>query len=580
MKAAARESTAEHAAQPPPPPPPTHSVLLHAYIPEHAIHTDPAVYPRSTPGHAPLAGNLVLAVPNLTGGGDGQQPHGNNTENSTPQSTNATATIHMSIDKSFAPDAAATSALATATLLPGDSSSHASSATPSWSHPHTSGSAGLNVAPTQALPEQAASCRLPPITDLLRILSYDKNMPCQPHSSNTVVQPPFSHPYPQTHYGSAVQHPIKHSQQHSFAQPYPHPQQLSHPHPHSHQQQHHFRPHQGTSTRPPRAAARAARGDSNGSSPTSLSASDSVEDETESALSAPLRSTDESVGVVAADIGVAPKLNAQSPVVHSQQSARQPHNHQHHQHSRSPVRDGHPYHRPPPRLSLKPVHFVPPTHATNQFQTSTPYSAAPPVHVKQEAFNQPSITPMTASSQSSSVYSRNNYPPYYSNHQPSTPPTNNMHHHHPPPSQHSQTYSPIHAPNALPPFSTYRFPSEQQQQHAHLRHHENRPSFPQQHTHYAAAAPPGSHASIPIISASSSNNNSNREKPHTCSECPKAFARSNDLKRHQLTHTPEEKPYACQWCGKKFSRPDSVRKHEASVVEGRRVRCSGNVGSE
>ncbi|ORY51460.1 hypothetical protein BCR33DRAFT_652286, partial [Rhizoclosmatium globosum] len=64
-------------------------------------------------------------------------------------------------------------------------------------------------------------------------------------------------------------------------------------------------------------------------------------------------------------------------------------------------------------------------------------------------------------------------------------------------------------------------------------------------------------------------------KPFKCHSCEKAFGRSNDLKRHQLTHTPDEKPYSCRWCQKKFSRPDSVRKHEASVSEGRRVRCSG-----
>ncbi|KAI8842416.1 hypothetical protein BJ741DRAFT_593018 [Chytriomyces cf. hyalinus JEL632] len=575
MKAAAQESTAEHAANTT-----THShtaSLLPTCTPERMIHPHPASHTlRSTPGLAQTAGkNLFGAVPNFTGG-DPQQPHGNNTETHTPHSTNPPAIANMSIDKSVVPAAAPKSALGTATLFHGDLSSHASA--PTWSHPHTAGNTGLSVAPTQALPEQVAGRRLPPITDLLRILSHDQNMPRQTHTNNSsAIQPPFAHPYPQSHYGSSAQHPIKHSQhsqQHSFAQPYPQPQQLSHPYPHS--QQHHFRPHQGPSARPSRAAARATRGASNGSSPTSLSASDSVEDETESALSAPLRNTDESIGVAAADIGVAPKLNAQSPVVHSQQSGRhqshQQHQHQHQQHSRSPVRDGHPYHRVPPRLSLKPVHFVPPTQATNQFQTSTPYSAAPSVHVKQEGFNQPAITPMTASSQSSSVYSRNNYPPYYSNHQPSTPPTNL---HHPP--QHSRTYSPIQPTTALPPFSAYRFPSEQQQQQAHLRQHDTRqqqaPSFPQHH-HYAATA---GHASIPIHSASSSNN---REKPHTCSDCPKAFARSNDLKRHQLTHTPEEKPYACQWCGKKFSRPDSVRKHEASVVEGRRVRCSGNVGSE
>ncbi|KAI8839497.1 hypothetical protein BJ741DRAFT_531184 [Chytriomyces cf. hyalinus JEL632] len=174
---------------------------------------------------------------------------------------------------------------------------------------------------------------------------------------------------------------------------------------------------------------------------------------------------------------------------------------------------------------------------------------------------------MPASSYSNSVYPRNNYPPFYSNHQPSTPPNNTQ------PPQQSRTYSPNQSKSLFPPYSLHRFPSEQHPAQHQL--HDGRQqavSFPPPHTHHSAT---GS-VNIPITSASSSN----REKPHACSDCPKAFARSNDLKRHQLTHTPEEKPYACQWCGKKFSRPDSVRKHEASVVEKRRVRCSGNPGSE
>ncbi|KAJ3074142.1 hypothetical protein HDU98_011991 [Podochytrium sp. JEL0797] len=68
-------------------------------------------------------------------------------------------------------------------------------------------------------------------------------------------------------------------------------------------------------------------------------------------------------------------------------------------------------------------------------------------------------------------------------------------------------------------------------------------------------------------------------KPFKCDVCLKMFSRSNDLKRHVLTHKPEDKPHSCRWCAKKFSRIDSLRKHELSVVEGRRVRCSGEGGS-
>ncbi|KAI8621145.1 hypothetical protein BC830DRAFT_1095482 [Chytriomyces sp. MP71] len=86
--------------------------------------------------------------------------------------------------------------------------------------------------------------------------------------------------------------------------------------------------------------------------------------------------------------------------------------------------------------------------------------------------------------------------------------------------------------------------------------------------HSVARPPPTPHAASATISPDST------PRPYTCAICFKTFGRSNDLKRHALTHTPDEKPYSCRWCSKKFSRPDSVRKHELSVVEGRRVRCT------
>lgn len=50
-------------------------------------------------------------------------------------------------------------------------------------------------------------------------------------------------------------------------------------------------------------------------------------------------------------------------------------------------------------------------------------------------------------------------------------------------------------------------------------------------------------------------------KPFKCKECPKAFRRSEHLKRHIRSVHSTERPFACIFCDKKFSRSDNLSQH-------------------
>ncbi|SCU86234.1 LAMI_0D01024g1_1 [Lachancea mirantina] len=51
------------------------------------------------------------------------------------------------------------------------------------------------------------------------------------------------------------------------------------------------------------------------------------------------------------------------------------------------------------------------------------------------------------------------------------------------------------------------------------------------------------------------------EKPFRCQECPKAFRRSEHLKRHIRSVHSSERPFHCSFCDKKFSRSDNLSQH-------------------
>lgn len=67
------------------------------------------------------------------------------------------------------------------------------------------------------------------------------------------------------------------------------------------------------------------------------------------------------------------------------------------------------------------------------------------------------------------------------------------------------------------------------------------------------------------LSGSSAPSNANfdnlEDKPFQCSDCPKAFKRSEHLKRHVRSVHSNERPFACTLCEKKFSRSDNLSQH-------------------
>ncbi|EDO14400.1 hypothetical protein Kpol_185p3 [Vanderwaltozyma polyspora DSM 70294] len=50
-------------------------------------------------------------------------------------------------------------------------------------------------------------------------------------------------------------------------------------------------------------------------------------------------------------------------------------------------------------------------------------------------------------------------------------------------------------------------------------------------------------------------------KPFKCTDCEKAFRRSEHLKRHIRSVHSSERPFACNYCEKKFSRSDNLSQH-------------------
>lgn len=62
------------------------------------------------------------------------------------------------------------------------------------------------------------------------------------------------------------------------------------------------------------------------------------------------------------------------------------------------------------------------------------------------------------------------------------------------------------------------------------------------------------------------------DKPHQCDQCPTAFTRNHDLKRHKRIHWAV-KPFPCDGCDKAFSRKDALKRHKL-------VKCCGKEGKD
>ncbi|CAL4144149.1 unnamed protein product, partial [Meganyctiphanes norvegica] len=63
------------------------------------------------------------------------------------------------------------------------------------------------------------------------------------------------------------------------------------------------------------------------------------------------------------------------------------------------------------------------------------------------------------------------------------------------------------------------------------------------------------------------------EKPHQCSQCDKAFSHISSLKIHKRTHTGE-KPYQCNQCDKAFSQSNILINHQRTHTGEKPYQCS------
>lgn len=73
----------------------------------------------------------------------------------------------------------------------------------------------------------------------------------------------------------------------------------------------------------------------------------------------------------------------------------------------------------------------------------------------------------------------------------------------------------------------------------------------------ASAATRTGASAPPVYERDTSNT---EERTFKCDQCPHAFHRNHDLKRHKRIHL-EIKPYPCHWCSKRFTRKDALKRH-------------------
>nr|CAD7263365.1 unnamed protein product [Timema shepardi] len=64
----------------------------------------------------------------------------------------------------------------------------------------------------------------------------------------------------------------------------------------------------------------------------------------------------------------------------------------------------------------------------------------------------------------------------------------------------------------------------------------------------------------------------NREKPHACDVCDKAFSTKSSLNTHKRIHSGE-KPHICQLCGKKFTASSNLYYHRMTHIKEKPHKC-------
>ncbi|KAI0475905.1 hypothetical protein GGR56DRAFT_442180 [Xylariaceae sp. FL0804] len=181
----------------------------------------------------------------------------------------------------------------------------------------------------------------------------------------------------------------------------------------------------------------------------------------------------------------------------------------------------------------------PPTPSFYATPSSTPQQSSFPAFPSTHGQHSPAHTsPSTASSLSRGIPALSSQPPPM----------------HAPPNYASRPYGYNQLPPAMPVMSNIGNPGSQMSIMGSM-------SGPMHHQYPAHGyGTSGMYAHAPPSQS--------QDRPFKCDQCPQAFNRNHDLKRHKKIHL-EIKPYPCTRCEKAFSRKDALKRHE--LVKG----CAG-----